>query len=148
MVTILVCKTRFSIQQFHVLPTQGTYVFFTDLRTNNSMVLTETWICALLGSYATSNGSFYRSFVTTYKSHIQGSSSSRAQMSFTPRWNPEMEKETFRILWTLKMYYPLNKGLTLVYIVNQIIPFRILLSYSFKIRLNLILPFTLLFSLC
>jgi len=112
------------------------------------MVLIETWICALLGRYATWNGCFfYRRFGTTYRSHIQGSSSSRAQMSFTPRRNPEMEKETFRILWTLKMYYPLNKGLTLVYILSQIIPFRILLSYSFKIRLNLILPFTLLFSL-
>jgi len=58
-----------------------------------------------------------------------------------------MEKETPRILWTLKLYYPLNKGLTLVYILSQIIPFRIVLSYSFKIRLNLILPFTRLFPL-
>jgi len=83
-----------------------TYVFFTDLRTNSRMVLTETWICALMGRYETWSGSFYRRFGTTHRSHIQGSSSSRAQMSFTPRRNPEMEKETFRILWTLNMYYP------------------------------------------
>jgi len=56
-----------------------------------------------------------------------------------------MEKETFRILWTLKVDYPLNKGLTLIYILSQIIPFRLVLSYSIKIRLKLILQFTRLF---
>jgi len=46
----------------------------------------------------------------------------------------------------LEYVLSLNKGLTLVYILSQIIPFHILLPY-FKIHLNLILPFKLLFSL-
>jgi hypothetical protein len=56
---IALCTNRFNIQQSHVLPTQGTYVFSADLRTNSRMVLTETWICALLDCYAARNGSFY-----------------------------------------------------------------------------------------
>jgi hypothetical protein len=56
---VALCTTRFNIQQSHFLPTQGTYVFSTDLRTNSRMVLTETWICALLERYAARNGSFY-----------------------------------------------------------------------------------------
>jgi hypothetical protein len=139
---ITICTTRFNIQQFHVLPTQGTYMFFTDLRTNSNMVLTETWISAFLGRYGAWNGSFfYPRFGTTYRSNVHGSSSPSAQISFTSQRNPEMEKETFIILWTL------NKDLALVYILSQIIPFRIVPSYSSKIRLNLILPFTRLFPL-
>ena len=56
---ITICTTRFNIQQFHVLPTQGIYVFFTDLRTNSRIVLTETLICPLLGSYAAWNSNIF-----------------------------------------------------------------------------------------
>jgi hypothetical protein len=108
---IAICTTRFNTQQFHVLPRQGTYAFFTDLGTNSLMVLTETWISALLGRYAVWNGSFYidvsaQGIGPIFKGRAVQERRSLLHHGGILKW----KKETFRILWTLKAYFPLNKG--------------------------------------
>jgi hypothetical protein len=54
-------------------------------------------IFPLLGHYAAWNGSFYRRFGTSYRSHFQGSSSPKVQISFTPRRKPEDKKKLLEL---------------------------------------------------